>query len=324
MLTGILVPLSMLLAGCIAFGEEKPLGLTAWHLTLPVSAWRQWLVKLVVVFIVGMAIGVVLPSVLAWITPTTDRVGLVGLWAKNGRGATVSFALAFVALGAVSFWVGTLFANTVQALLATVIFCVALGMCVGLGVWCASELGGLETELITSLMARFQWVPHSFPPFDSDLGVTIALYATLSLATITQSARRFRRAEVEGVHAIKSAVILLATAFVIVFWGADLGISIRKQSNSKLVEEVGRALRSLAIKPSEFLPNKLRPATLQELCATGKLSDRTKTWLRNTRISFTPVESRSVDSTQVYHVRLHFPNGNCFYFNYHDPKTNSK
>src|SRR5439155_6164806 len=50
-------PLIALLAGCVSLGEEKALGLTAWHLTLPVSAWKQWLAKLGVSSAIWLALG---------------------------------------------------------------------------------------------------------------------------------------------------------------------------------------------------------------------------------------------------------------------------
>jgi hypothetical protein len=38
--------LAMLLAGCLSMGDERTLGTQLWHMTLPVSAGLQWLVKL--------------------------------------------------------------------------------------------------------------------------------------------------------------------------------------------------------------------------------------------------------------------------------------
>jgi hypothetical protein len=38
--------LSMLLAGCLSMGDERTLGTQLWHMTLPVSAGLQWLIKL--------------------------------------------------------------------------------------------------------------------------------------------------------------------------------------------------------------------------------------------------------------------------------------
>ncbi len=67
-LTGIQITLTVVLTGCVAFGEEKSLGLAAWHLTLPISARRQWLVKLGVSAGVLVVTGFVLPLLLDALT----------------------------------------------------------------------------------------------------------------------------------------------------------------------------------------------------------------------------------------------------------------
>jgi ABC-type transport system involved in multi-copper enzyme maturation permease subunit len=50
------VPLILLLAGSVSLGEEKSLGISAWHLTLPVKAWRQWWVKVAVSVVTGLCL----------------------------------------------------------------------------------------------------------------------------------------------------------------------------------------------------------------------------------------------------------------------------
>src|SRR5262249_51611242 len=61
--------LVFVLAASVSLGEEKSLGLAAWHLTLPVSAMRQWLVKVSVVAATVALVGFVVPLILAGMTP---------------------------------------------------------------------------------------------------------------------------------------------------------------------------------------------------------------------------------------------------------------
>ncbi|HEY6946463.1 MAG TPA: hypothetical protein VI431_15090, partial [Candidatus Acidoferrum sp.] len=49
------------LAGMLSLGEERRSGTQAWHMTLPISARRQWLMKLVMAMLSGLACSVVLP-----------------------------------------------------------------------------------------------------------------------------------------------------------------------------------------------------------------------------------------------------------------------
>ena len=53
------------IAGIVAVAEERSLGVHEWHLTLPVSARRQWGVKVLVALGVNVAFGILLPGLLA-------------------------------------------------------------------------------------------------------------------------------------------------------------------------------------------------------------------------------------------------------------------
>ena len=54
-------PLVAILAGSLSMWEEKSSGTQSWHMTLPVSARRQWLVKLAVALFTGLVCAVLLP-----------------------------------------------------------------------------------------------------------------------------------------------------------------------------------------------------------------------------------------------------------------------
>ena len=50
-----------ILAGCLSLGEERTSGTQSWHMTLPVSARLQWLIKLVIAVSTGLVCAVLLP-----------------------------------------------------------------------------------------------------------------------------------------------------------------------------------------------------------------------------------------------------------------------
>ncbi len=56
-----------LLVGALAMVEEKAWGLAEWHLTLPASTQKQWLVKSAVTLSTSLALGIVLPILLLWV-----------------------------------------------------------------------------------------------------------------------------------------------------------------------------------------------------------------------------------------------------------------
>jgi ABC-type transport system involved in multi-copper enzyme maturation permease subunit len=53
-----------ILAGCLSLGEEKTSGTYAWHRTLPISATRQWSIKLVVALFVSFICAGLIPVLL--------------------------------------------------------------------------------------------------------------------------------------------------------------------------------------------------------------------------------------------------------------------
>ena len=53
------------LAGSLSLGEERTSGTHTWHMTLPVSARRQWAVKLSLALLTGAVCGVLLPALVA-------------------------------------------------------------------------------------------------------------------------------------------------------------------------------------------------------------------------------------------------------------------
>src|SRR6202162_3559766 len=54
-------PVVAILAGSLSLWEEKRLGTQSWHMTLPVSARRHWLIKLIMAMFTGLVCAVLLP-----------------------------------------------------------------------------------------------------------------------------------------------------------------------------------------------------------------------------------------------------------------------
>src|SRR5439155_1572103 len=89
----VLIPM---VTALIAGVEEKTLGMAQWHLTLPISAWAQWLIKFLTAFGVAVCLGEILPLSLAWLTVPE---------ALHERAHAVSIMLAWVSvLFVLSFW----------------------------------------------------------------------------------------------------------------------------------------------------------------------------------------------------------------------------
>jgi len=61
------------IVGGVAIAEENNLGVREWHLTLPISTFQQWAIKIAVVMTVSLTLGVVLPLIILraglWLLP---------------------------------------------------------------------------------------------------------------------------------------------------------------------------------------------------------------------------------------------------------------
>jgi hypothetical protein len=318
------IGLALALAGSISLGEERALGLAAWHLTLPVSARLQWLVKFAVGICFAIVLGLVLPGLLALATLPEARAGLADI-ASHGSASDMQGLLAdgivlwlFFVL---SFWAATLLGNTMRAVFTAVLAVGALVLCTLLSGWLAEQIGGLEKGLLCEITSRWQ-LPLGFFHGDEVLPwEAIGGGLILSLVALAQSAVQFRRAQVQRAVVVKCAASLLGIAFLAAFWCVDFTVSARRGYDAVLVQEVSRALRALpytqrghsgstrAVRITEMDMEKVFP-----------LSARAKRWLSGAGLysSWFELESRQKLGRMERHsaVQIKFPNGNECSFDY--------
>lgn len=280
-LIAVYLPLSIVLAGAISVGEDTTLGLRAWHLTLPVSARVQWLAKLVVALLVGVALAIVLPLVLVVLTSAMLplELGLFhGLKVLMQPMTTISVASAVV----LSFWASTLFGHTVRAALATGLAAIALSFCVSIAFRFGFNFAP-GTSLVTSLVVRLQLPPDYFHGLGDTSIVLTSFFTIVPLLALRQSFTAFRRVDIDVRTIVRHATILLGAAALIMFCFAAINSASYLQRFSVPVRELEAALQAL---PHPDTPaTEPRRVTVGELDATGRLSPATKGWLANAEIS---------------------------------------
>ncbi len=326
-LPGTYVPVAVLLAGAISLGEERTLGLAAWHLTLPVSARRQWLVKLAVAAAVAIGLAVVLPGLLALATLPEVRQQLhtsepFRAWFSPGVALGTIFAL--------SFWAATMLGNTMRAAVAAILGSGVLVLCFVLAHWCADQYGGLELEtgLFCTLTAWRHLPMGFFHGVDLWLWWSLATPAVLvSLVALGQSLAQFRRAQFGSAVVAKCAALLLALQLVAAFWCADLKVSANSDYAAPLRFEVAQALCALPYKPDDIsgpgradralaiMERTPAPAvamvdkasrvhlTVADLERVFPLSARARRWLSEARLSMSimkVIEARKPPRTDFY------------------------
>jgi hypothetical protein len=193
-LTWIYILVLLLLAGAISIGDEKMLGLAAWHLTLPVSAWRQWLVKIGIIATVGMLLGVVLPTIYVMLTlgggPLINQ-------APIGPKDLIFPLLAAALVLTTSFWTAMFTASTLRALLTGMFALVSVLTCVFLSTFGLARLFNSQGAGLNG----------------KALG---AIFAPIIVTALIQSFLVFRRPQ-PGVWLHYSAILVLVAVLVSVW-----------------------------------------------------------------------------------------------------------
>jgi hypothetical protein len=310
--------LSMILAGSLSMGEERTLGTQSWHLTLPVPAGLQWLVKLTIGLFASFA-GLASSFYMAQIA--------------FGEAFTVLLPTAFQAYGILylllvssivsfaAFWCACAVKGTVRAAL-----CVfpALGLVLSAfsaGLSLAGWLVG--SDLLESSLLKF----HPFPfagATKSFLELTIGRYAVpwvllapLALALV-QTRRLFRQDIGDSILAALRYLLPVATvAFVCSFTLFLPYVVVLRAGDAiyRTIYETHYAAGKLQLDVAQLSPTQPQPIALEELSRVAPLSNAARTLLRDATIT---VRAKTADAdwleihkrhSSEYFTAIHFRNG---------------
>ncbi len=303
-LAGCLSLLIAILAGCLSLGEERTAGTHSWQLTLPVSARRQWLIKLVMALSTSLVGAVVLPvSVLSavgfvrgtpFISPREPMVWMCTLllltlgsfWcacAVNGTWPAVAWL--FPAMGAV--------------LLA--------GEC---GNWAAQQLSQTTGTLREVAVSWLHLDPQAFLGIPAVVASVLLVIVPASLLAIIQSYRMFRTQPQDSVWGIARAA--LALALVVLFCSFSVSASgfgegvlpvLTGFERWHPISETQQAVEKLqpdAAKLDAALPLQF---TVEDLAKAAPLSALTERWLHDARITVAAGQA-PLGHLQVHHATI--------------------
>ncbi|NDB75701.1 MAG: hypothetical protein EB141_08655 [Verrucomicrobia bacterium] len=126
MLPSILLGLGIpVIAGIVSTAEERSLGLLDWHLTLPVSARRQWFIKVLVALGVNGVLGLMLPDLMGHAaTRIFNDPRLLDVIPNLSNPLLISNAVIFCA----ALYASTAAANSMRALVGTIVLFLAGAM----------------------------------------------------------------------------------------------------------------------------------------------------------------------------------------------------
>ena len=113
-ITAIHLIASSLIVGSLASAEERHLGTLDWQLLLPMSAVRQWVVKIIFLVAFTLLLTFVLPAMLVWAAPPGPAP--LYRWALPAPPASIVFALACLTA---SLYVSSLVSSGLRALITS-------------------------------------------------------------------------------------------------------------------------------------------------------------------------------------------------------------
>jgi ABC-type transport system involved in multi-copper enzyme maturation permease subunit len=293
-MVGAFTALIPILAGSLSLGEERAWGTHSWHLTLPVSAWRQWLIKLVIAMLSGVVCGVLLPT---FVLLAGGFVHGSPLRFADPHGE-ILWLLTASLLSFASFWCACAVSGTVRAVRAVLWLFPVLGallLAAGFGDWVGTGLMDrvassfdLFTDFqFTNAVSNFQFSNIAATP--SPL-LTLVLLPTFLFAVIL-SYRLFRvQLEDNALSVIRSLSPLALVAFLCSFslMAFHALVDHAKQQMWTMFRETHEAIE--AIQPGTPNLDASHPLQLteQDLAKAAPLSERTRRWLGNSRLTVAP------------------------------------
>jgi hypothetical protein len=283
-----------LLAGSLPLGEERMSGTHSWHLTLPVSVRRIWLVKLGVALLSSaLCVGLVV-SIGSLLLGSAFWADLSVLF---GHGFTSILWLSAI-LTIAAFWCACAVKGTVRAMLWVLPSYAAIGMAFGLGImttWYLLNFG--FWDFIVSAIHPYpfvqtwsHWRPLIYAPGWQQ---EVMLAAPLLLFTLLQTLRMFRREVGERFMALLRNLLLPATVAFVIGFAVQIPAFLLMLNSAQaqgILVEVANAVDKMQIDPTTLRSTSPLRLTFEELNRTSPMSVAARRWLGDATISITAQE----------------------------------
>jgi ABC-type transport system involved in multi-copper enzyme maturation permease subunit len=279
------------LAGSLSLGEERTSGTHSWHMTLPVSARRQWLIKLFVALFAGISCAVLLPVLL--LIAGGFRFGSPFMFV-DVHTAMVWLLMASL-LTFASFWCACAVNGTVRAVLWLLPMMGALLLAIEFSEWVARELMDLFfsrfdpfadfrfTNAVSNI--NFFVIRATPMPFLALLLVPALLFAVI------QSYRLFRtQLQDRTLSVIRNVLPLALLAFMSGFLllASYVFLDRAKLQMWAMFRETHEAIEKIQPGTPNLDATHPLQLTVEDLAKASPFSERTRRWLRNSRITVAP------------------------------------
>lgn len=281
------------LAGMLSLGEEGRLGTQAWHMTLPISPHRQWLMKLVMAMVSGLACSVLLP-VLA-----TVAVGAVygSPFMFVYRRALPDLLILYPMLIFACFWCACAANETVRAAAWIAPTLIAIFFASSSGTWLGQELARSTGTLKDFIVSLFHLSPLAFATVTEYANTRVIwLFVPTLLFALPQSYRLFRTPPQDSTLWMLRCILPIVAVTMLWSFSAYAGFL---ASRWEPFEETRQAL-------DKFQPGTAKIAlTGEDVAKNSVLTAPTLRWLKGASITAAPAHS----PLSAYLATIHLASG---------------
>ena len=281
------------LAGILSLGEEKRSGTQAWHMTLPISVRRQWLIKLFMAMFAGLACAVLFPAL------TMIAGGFVygSPFLYVDVSAVRAELIVLPILTFAGFWCACAVNGTVRAAIWAMPVMAAIPFASAGGLWLGQELARTTGTLKDFTVSLFHLSPLAFATITEYANTHVLwLFVPTLLFALLQSYLLFRTPPQDGILWMLRCILPMVAMTMLWSFSAYAGFA---ASRWQPFEETRQAL------------NKLQPGTAkleltgEDLAKNSALTAPTLRWLKGSSITVAPAHS----PLSAYLATIHLASG---------------
>ena len=282
--------LAPVFAGVLSLGEERTSGTQAWHMTLPISPLRQWLIKLVMAMLAGFASAVLLPVLV--VVTVGSVFGSPFMFVDFGELRDWMLMVPIMTFAA--FWCACAANGTVRASLWVAMAPMAIWVARSGGTWLGEELARTTGTLRDLVLSWFHLSPLTFATItDSARAGVLWLFVPVLLLALFQSYRLFRIQLQDSLLWMLRCLMPLVTVTILWSFSASAGFV---SSSWEPFIETRQAL-------DKFQPGAAKlEITGEDLAKGSPLTALTRRWLSGSRIVVAPDKAHSSGYLATIHL----------------------
>lgn len=267
------------LAGILSLGEEKRSGTQAWHLTLPISVRRQWLIKLLMAMLAGLACTVLFPVLTMSAGGSLYGSPFLYVHVPAVRAELIVLPILTFAC----FWCACAANGTVRAAILAMPVIAAVPFASAGGLWLGQELARTTGTLKDFIVSLFHLSPVAFAPVTEYANTQVLwLFVPTLLFALPQSYRLFRTPPQDSTLWMLRCILPVVLVTMLWSFSAYAGFL---ASRWEPFEETRQAL-------NRFQPGLARiELTGEDLARNSALTAPTLRWLKGASIIVAPAHS---------------------------------